>query len=60
MHENNYKSRWAGIYRSKKYFERTIFLENLYTTRNIDFISNSKIEEKFLTNINITKARSRC
>ena len=35
--------------------EQANFFENLYTNRKIDSISNSKIEEKFLTNINIPK-----
>ena len=56
MHENDHKSRWVGSYRSKKYSERTSqFFENLYTTRKIDSVSNSKIKETFLTNINIPK-----
>ena len=56
MHENHYKSRWARSYRSKNILkEQAIFFENVYTTRKIDSISNSKIEEKFSTNINIPK-----
>ena len=35
--------------------EQANCFENLYTTRKIDSVSNSKIEETFLTNINIPK-----
>ena len=56
MRENNYKSRWARSDRSKKYFERASqFFENLCTTIHIDSISNRKIDERFLTNIQIPK-----